>query len=117
MTIINNWRLPSPAGQDRFLQKGPFTIDLYSQRTLVEEKYIQLPPCTFDYLVTLLRHSPKPVSYQQLVSDSQGYQLPRLESQDLARMRVYMLRKALEENRQNAGCIHAVAGYGYRLDA
>ncbi|RPI34475.1 MAG: DNA-binding response regulator [Chloroflexota bacterium] len=100
---------------DRFLCRGPFTIDLYKRDTLFNKKEIQLPMCAFDYLVTLLRHSPEPVSYKTLVADSQGFQLSRLEAQDLARVRIYMLRKVIEENAQDPCYILAVPGYGYRL--
>jgi DNA-binding response OmpR family regulator len=95
---------------------GPFKLDLYFRKVLFGGKPVSLPPCTFDYLVTLLRHSPNPVSYQDLVKIAQGYNLGRLEAQDLARARVYVLRKSLEADPQYPHYIKAVDGYGYRIE-
>lgn len=103
---------PNPG---RYLQRGAFTLDLQEQRILMKNRSIQLPPCTFDYMVTLVQRAPRAISYQQLVSASQGNRLSRLESQDLARMRIYLLRKAIEENVNDPVYIRAVPGYGYRL--
>jgi DNA-binding response OmpR family regulator len=100
---------------ERFLCRGPFTIDLQDQSTLLGDKPVLLPPCTFDYLVTLVKNSPEPVSYQTLVIAAQGQQLPRLEAQDLARAHIYMLRRAIEENHQAPQFIMAVPGFGYKL--
>ena len=101
--------------QNRFLRRGAFSLDLQAQQAHLKDKLVELPPCTFDYLVTLLRHSPDPVSYQKLVADSQGYKLSRIDAQDLVRLRIYMLRKAIEEDSQAPRYIVAVPGYGYRL--
>jgi DNA-binding response OmpR family regulator len=100
----------------RMMCMGPFTLDLYYRKVFFSGKPVTLPPCTFDYLVTLMRHSPNPISYQELVKISQGYNLGRLEAQDLARARVYILRKSLEADPQNPQYIRAVPGYGYRIE-
>jgi DNA-binding response OmpR family regulator len=102
-------------GKGRFIARGSFHVDLKSHRMQLNEESIQIPPCSFKYFVTLLKYSPNPVSYQKLVTDAQGYRLPRLEAQDLARSRVYLLRKALGENLIEPRYILAVPGFGYRL--
>jgi DNA-binding response OmpR family regulator len=117
MTTFNESRAFSSADEGRFLTRGPFTLDLHTHMILLEERQIQVPPCTFSYLVTLARSAPQPVSYQKLVSDSQGRALSRLESQDMARVRVYMLRKAIGDEQINPSYIVAVSGFGYRLNA
>jgi DNA-binding response OmpR family regulator len=116
MSLSSSCKFQSSGETGRFLHRGPITLDLQEQRILLKNKSIRLPPCTFDYMVTLISRSPEGVSYQQLVSASQGYQLPRLEAQDLARMRVYLLRKVIEENINDPVYILAVPGYGYRLN-
>jgi DNA-binding response OmpR family regulator len=104
------------ANATRSLAFGPFTLDLNYRKARLEGKQLTLPPCTFDYLVTLLLHSPQPVSYQALVKDAQGYNLGRLEAQDLARCRIFLLRKAVEPDPQNPLYIKTMPGYGYRVE-
>lgn len=99
----------------RFICTGPFTLDLKSHNALINQKQISIPPCTFDCLVTLLRHSPEPVSYKTLVSESFQTKLPELEAQDLARFNIYVLRKALESDVNQPRYVLSVPGYGYRL--
>ncbi len=99
----------------RFLSSGPFTLDRDTQRAALNGFQIDLPPCTFDYLATLMRNSPHPVSYQDLVRESQGADLGRLDAQDLARSKIFLLRQFIERDPQSPQYILAVAGYGYRL--
>jgi DNA-binding response OmpR family regulator len=99
----------------RFLCNGPLTLDLKSRLTKFNNQIISIPPCAFDFLVTLVRHYPEPVSYKTLVLESRKHPLTQLDSQDLARMNVYLLRRALEKDIQRPRYILTVAGYGYRL--
>jgi DNA-binding response OmpR family regulator len=115
MTFSFNRKSQPAPRPGRFLNRGPFTVDLQEERIVLQGKTIQLPPCTFEYLVTLINRSPEAVSYQQLVTSSQGYRLSRLEAQDMARMRIYLLRKAIEDNVNDPDYILAVPGFGYRL--
>jgi DNA-binding response OmpR family regulator len=69
----------------RFLRAGPMTLDLYSQNMIIGEKTVSIPPSTFDYLVTLVRHSPNPVQYETLVAEAQGYTVTRAEAREMAR--------------------------------
>jgi DNA-binding response OmpR family regulator len=115
MTTFHRRGTFSSFGQERFLQRGSFLVDLEREKLSFNNKPIRLPSCVFNYFVSLLRNSPNPVSYSQMVLDSQGYPLPRLESQDLVRVKIYLLRKAIEENHLNPRYILAEPGYGYKL--
>lgn len=66
-----------PMDSSRFIQKDDFILDLKAQQVEFRGRPISLPPSTFNYLVTLIRHSPRPVSYEALVMEAQGYSWPR----------------------------------------
>ena len=77
--------------------------------------FVPLSPSTFDYLVTLARHAPTPVSYEALVMQSQGYELTRVEAQEMVRWRIHELRQALEPDPEHLQYVITVRGTGYRL--
>jgi DNA-binding response OmpR family regulator len=99
----------------RFLQRGPISLDLHTRQVTVGGALLNLTPTAFDYLVTLVRHSPDTVSCETLVMESQGYKLVRVEANDLCRQRVHELRKALERDSRQPHYIITVRGTGYRL--
>ena len=99
----------------RFLQRGPFTLDLHARHLMVDNNYVPLSPSNFDYLVTLVRHCPNAITYEKLVSESQGYEVTRNEAREMTRWRIHELRKALEENPKKPTYIITVRGSGYRL--
>jgi DNA-binding response OmpR family regulator len=99
----------------RFLSCGPFRLDRVTQRAALHGVQLDLPPCSFDYLATMIQNSPHPVSYQELVLESQGVHLGKLDAQDLARSKISLLRQCIEPNPQAPRYILAVSGYGYRL--
>lgn len=99
----------------RFLQRGPLILDLHARHIKLYDRFIQLSPTAFDYLVTLVRHSPNPVSYETLVMESQGYKTTINEARDLARWRIHELRKALEPLSEHPQYIITERGVGYRL--
>ena len=78
---------------------------------------ITLTPTAFDYLVTLLRHSPETVAYTKLVKESQGYEPTLTEAKEVARWPVHELRKAIEADSRKPQFIITVRGIGYRLVA
>ena len=104
-----------PTDPARFLQRGPFTLDLHARHVTFNDKFIPLSPSNFDYFVTLVRHSPNTISYESMVRESQGYELSRIEAQEMARWRIHELRKALEPNPKRPQYIITVRGQGYRL--
>jgi len=94
---------------------GDFYVDVKNRTVHVKHRNITFPACTFEYLVTLLQHSPHPVSYFDLVGESQGYLLTPIEAQDLARWRIYRLRKVIEETPNDPQYILSVPGFGFKL--
>ena len=100
---------------DRYLQRGKLTLDLHTRRVLLRDQQILLPPVTFDYLVTLMRHSPDPVSYETLVEESQGFRVSRAEAREIARGRIHALRKALELDQRHPEIVITVRDVGYNL--
>jgi DNA-binding response OmpR family regulator len=125
MSELDRIDLPSEAGAvrsvggtadpARFLQRGPISLDLHTRQVTVGGALINLTPTAFDYLVTLVRHSPDTVSCETLVLESQGYKLIRVEANDLCRRRIHELRKALERDSRQPHYIITVRGTGYRL--
>jgi DNA-binding response OmpR family regulator len=100
----------------RFLQRGELQLDLHTHLVTMHGRSISLPPSTFDYLVTLMRHSPNPVAYDILVKESQGYQeISRIEAKEMTRWQIHELRKALEQDLQHPHMIITVRDVGYRL--
>jgi DNA-binding response OmpR family regulator len=105
----------SPGDPTRILRKGSLTLDLHTRTVLCGEEIITLPPSRFDYLVTLVRHSPNPVTYETLVMESQGYQVTRTEAREIARWQVHELRKAIEQEMDDPKLIITIRNVGYRL--
>ena len=99
----------------RFLQRGILSLDLHARHVKMGDKFIQLSPTAFDYLVILLRHSPDCVPYDNLVQEAQGYKTSLNEARDLARWRIHELRKAIEPNLDQPHFIITERGNGYRL--
>jgi DNA-binding response OmpR family regulator len=104
-----------PTDANRFLQKGPFSLDLHARHATLNNQYLPITGIYFDYLVTLLRHAPKTVPNKTLVKESQGYDVVTAEARDLARWRIHELRKVIEPNPQDPQYILTVRGVGYRM--
>jgi DNA-binding response OmpR family regulator len=106
----------SPSDPARYLKRESLVLDLHTHRVLLNERNISLAPSTFDYLVTLMRHSPQPVSHLTLVLESQGYQgLSLVEAKEMTRWQIHELRKALEDDLRHPRMIITVRDVGYRL--
>lgn len=99
----------------RFLQRGPFSLDLHARHLMLDGTFVPLSPTNFDYLVTLVRHAPNPVKYEVLVREAQGYEMTRAEAREMARWRIHELRKAIEEDSKNPKYLITIRGTGYRL--
>ena len=99
----------------RYLHQGRFFVDMKSRYVEVEGHLISVPPSTMAYLITLLRHSPDPVTYRDLVTESQGYSLPDKEARALVRWQIYQMRQAIEPNPEVPQFILTVRNVGYRL--
>jgi DNA-binding response OmpR family regulator len=99
----------------RYLQCGSLSLDLHARHATLGTQFIPLAPTTFDYLVTLVRHSPVVVTYENLVLESQGYELSAVEAQEMVRWRIHELRKAIEPDPRQPQHIITVRRIGYRL--
>ncbi len=106
----------SVADPTRYLKCGPLILDQHTHSVQFKERNISFPPSTFDYLVTLVRHCPKPVTYEKLVQESQGYQhLSRAEAREITRWQVHEIRKLLEPDPPHPQLVITVRDVGYRL--
>lgn len=99
----------------RYLQRGQVTLDLRTHQVLLRDRQISLTATVFAYLVTLLRHSPNPVSYEDLVKESQGHQVSASEARGITRGQIHEIRKALGEDKRPPRYIITVRHFGYRL--
>jgi DNA-binding response OmpR family regulator len=113
---------PEPASQaanagERFLNYGKLSLDLHTQRLVVDGRTVNLPPATFDYLIVLVRHAPNVVDYQTLVAEAQGYQVETREAQELVKWHVHHIRQAIEPDVHEPVYVINVRGIGYRLVA
>jgi DNA-binding response OmpR family regulator len=99
----------------RYLQKGTIRLDLHTRQVIINGSSINLTPTAFDYLVTLVRHSPETITYKKLVKESQGYEPTLIEAKEVARWRIHELRKAIEGDSRKPQFLITVRGVGYRL--
>jgi len=103
------------ASDERFVRRGGLTLDLHTRRATMNERVINLPPTSFDYLLALARHAPNIVDYQTLVSEAQGYATDTREAQELTKWHIHHIRQALEPDSRNPVHVINVRGAGYRL--
>ena len=114
-TSANPLNMVPPTDPMRYLQRGPFVLDMHARHFTLEGDYIPLSPTNFDYLVTLVRHAPNPVTYEALVRESQGYDVTLVEAREMSRWRIHELRKAIEEDSKNPKYLITIRGSGYKL--
>ncbi len=107
----------SPGDPARLLRKGSLTLDLHNHTVICGAETMVLTPTRFDYLVTLVRHAPNPVTYETLVMESQGYQVTRSEAREIARWQIHELRKLMEPEPDRPRLIITIRNVGYRLAA
>jgi DNA-binding response OmpR family regulator len=111
-------RVTQKSNPARHLICGELTLDRHTHSVLYQGENISLPPTTFDYLVTLVRHSPNAVTYEKLVTESQGYQeLSRAEAREISRYQMHEIRKLLEADPRHPQLVITVRDLGYRLIA
>lgn len=105
------------SADDRFLKRGMLTLDMHTRRVMMNDRVINLPPTSFDYLLVLARHAPNIVDYQTLVSEAQGYEADVREAQELTKWHIHHIRQAIEPDKRNPIHVINVRGRGYRLVA
>jgi len=102
---------------DRFLKRGDLVLDLLARRLTVKGTPAELPPTSFDYLLSLARHAPNLVDYQTIVSEAQGYETDAREAQELTKWHIHNIRQAIEPDMRKPIYVINVRGTGYRLVA
>ena len=100
---------------ERFLRRGLLTLDMHTRRVTMNDRVINLPPTSFDYLLVLARHAPNIVDYQTLVSEAQGYETDPREAQELTKWHIHHIRQAIEPDKRDPVHVINVRGSGYRL--
>jgi DNA-binding response OmpR family regulator len=105
----------TPTSDERFLRRGLLTLDMHTRRVTMNDRIINLPPTSFDYLLVLARHAPNIVDYQTLVSEAQGYETDPREAQELTKWHIHHIRQAIEPDKRNPVHVINVRGSGYRL--
>lgn len=106
---------PNSGEAHRILRCGSLTLNLLTRQAFLADNSVRLPPTTFDYLVTLVRHSPNPVLYETLVQESQGYSVTRSEAREMAGWHIHELRKNIEAVPGEPRMIITVRNVGYRF--
>ena len=99
----------------RFLKRGLLTLDMLTRRVIMNDRVVNLPPTSFDYLLVLARHTPNVVDYQTLVAEAQGYETNPHEAQELTKWHIHHIRQVLEPDARNPIYVINVRGTGYRL--
>jgi DNA-binding response OmpR family regulator len=99
----------------RYIHRGQLMLDLHTRQVVMSGRKIALSPTGFDYLATLVRHSPDIVNCEILVEESQGYQSISMEAKEIARWRIHEIRRSLEPDPKRPRHIITVRGEGYRL--
>jgi len=63
----------------------------------------------------LVRHSPDPVPFVNLVSEAQGFTTSLQEARELARLHIHELRKAIEADLNHPHYIITARNIGYQF--
>lgn len=113
--VAGSESMPVQGSDDRFLHRGVLEMDLLTRRVTVNNRTIDLPPTSFDYLLVLARHSPNVVDYRTLVAEAQGYESNVREAQELTKWHIHHIRQAFEVNPKKPSHLINVRGKGYRL--
>lgn len=114
---IESAHAPENKSKERFLKHGSLVLDLHTRRVSIQNKTINIPPTSFDYLLVLARHAPNVVDFQTLVAEAQGAQAEMREAQELTKWHIHQLRHAIEKDPRNPSRLITVRGTGYRLVA
>ncbi len=108
--------LKSDFYHDTILQVGNFLLDLETRQVFVDDSCeFHLTTTNFNYLKVLALHSPRAVSFTNLVQEAQGYTLSKQEAKSLAFWHIYKLRKELTSG-YGKDVIQNVRGFGYKLN-
>jgi DNA-binding response OmpR family regulator len=101
-------------GNAGLVQVGALTADPQARTISMNGKEILLSNTNFDYLLVLLRHAPRPVTFASLVFEAQGYELSKAEAKSLAFWHIHKLRREVSDL-FGSNLIENIRGMGYRI--
>jgi DNA-binding response OmpR family regulator len=101
------------ADPDRFLQKGPLTIDTYRRKATLNGELLDLTAGEYDLLYSLAKYAPQVLNPQELVQETRGFECSLSEARELIRWQVYLLRQKVELDPAAPQYILNVRGRGY----
>lgn len=101
--------------RENILTTGFIRVDLDTKAVTVRGVRVKFSPTAFQYLVTLMRSWPNPVTVIDLVHEAQGYDVNMNEARDLARWRIHEIRKSFVSKGLDGEIIQTIRGLGYRL--
>lgn len=113
--------LPEPAPQeppvdedpDRYLRRGPLTIDLYRRIAALHGEELDLTAGEYDLLLCLAQEAPRVLDPQELVRRTRGFECDLQEAREIIRWQVYLLRQKIEPDSSDPTYIRNVRGRGY----
>ena len=101
---------------NRFLKKGKLIIDRHHHTATLDSHLLELTTAEYDFLLTLAKESPNPVSPQQLLSDALGYESHPAEAREKAKWYIHHLRRKIEPVSKQPRFIKTVRNKGYLWD-
>jgi DNA-binding response OmpR family regulator len=106
------------AGDDRrYLQRGPFSVDLEQHKATLDGKPLDLTPSEFKLLVHLMQNPRQTISPPDLVQAVRGYRPDYLhEARQMIKWYIHCLRRKVEPDPSNPRYILNVRGVGYFLE-
>lgn len=99
----------------RYIYRGDLKVDQISRTIHCGDKEVVLSDTSFSYLMVLMRHAPRAVSFNALVNEAQGYRVTPVEAKGLVFWHIYTLRQDLAKLCQSKCYIVNVRGYGYKF--
>jgi DNA-binding response OmpR family regulator len=105
----------NPWGTARLLRCGPLLLDMATRQVSLDNRYLSLSNCAFNFLLALARHAPRPMTYLDLTHEALNCQVEPAEAEKQARQAIGELRRALETDPQHPVLLRNLRGVGYYL--
>jgi DNA-binding response OmpR family regulator len=103
-------------GEEQFVQRGPFSLDLKKHLATMHEEPLELTPREFRLLAHILQNAHRVVPPKELVRAVQGYECDSLhEARQIIKWYIHRLRRKVEPEPSNPRYILNVRGVGYRF--
>jgi DNA-binding response OmpR family regulator len=99
-----------------FIRCGPWFVDLARHCISIEGEVLDLTPTEFAILAYMIGEAPKVVSYQEFVTEVQGYEDESWGANETVRYHIHNIRSKLEDAIGCATLIRTVRGVGYAVE-